>query len=383
MIGKMKKSNIKIMFIAHHLMEGGAQKMLTYVINKCSEYYEDVVVLLLYNNEIKTKVSSNVKIEYLENCGKYEERRGSTFFLLGHYFHMVKKIRKVLKRIKPQIVCIFSIQFAFLAYLAKKCLNIKIVVSERRSPNDLPLIWKLTAKYLYPRCNGVVFQLDSVRDMFKSSISGFYDVIPNPIIKTKDDDNVEIKRIKAKNRERCIVSGAARFEYEKGFDVLIDAFRIVHEEYPDYRLKIYGGKGNDEDMFGELLDSLGIREYVEFPGMVSNMMVACQNARLFVLPSRIEGIPNILIEMLSIGMPSVASDCHPGGAKFLIGDNERGLLVPFEDKRLMADSIMTFIKSDELSDYYSEQAITINRYLNENEIGKKWKRTFDRIIYEQ
>jgi GalNAc-alpha-(1->4)-GalNAc-alpha-(1->3)-diNAcBac-PP-undecaprenol alpha-1,4-N-acetyl-D-galactosaminyltransferase len=103
---------------------------------------------------------------------------------------------------------------------------------------------------------------------------------------------------------------------------------------PDLKLVI-AGEGRELKSLRRLADSLGAGSAVVFVGTVDNLTDLMRGAIAFVLSSRYEGFPNVLLEALACGVPTIATDC-PDGPREILGDGRFGLLVPREDPQALA-----------------------------------------------
>jgi len=138
-------------------------------------------------------------------------------------------------------------------------------------------------------------------------------------------------------RDRVIL-GAGRFTAQKGFDVLIRAFRTILGRIPDCRLVIVGD-GPDRGKLEGLVRDLGLAERVDLPGYTKNPYSFMKNADLYVLSSRYEGLAMTLIEAMALGTPVVSTDCPSGPAEVLDG-GRFGTLVPVADHQALARAIV-------------------------------------------
>lgn len=133
-----------------------------------------------------------------------------------------------------------------------------------------------------------------------------------------------------------VILGVGRLVEQKGFDVLLRAFAALRQRLPS-RLVIFGDGPGRGDLLA-LAGSLGVGAYVQLPGFVNNpfpYMVACD---LFVLSSRWEGLPNVLIQAMAVGAKVVATDCPSGPSEVLDG-GALGELVPVDDVPALADAM--------------------------------------------
>jgi glycosyltransferase involved in cell wall biosynthesis len=368
----MKKT---ILFFTFNLSTGGAEKILTHVANTYSKSDFKVIIASAYDKILLT-IDKKIDLLVLQKEIHEPKARRNIWRKMRDIIKIVSRLRLVIKKISPDIVCSFGVRSLLVLYLANVGFKKRIITSERRSPYDLTLFWKYASKFLYSRCEGVVFQLEEARNFYSKKICQKSWVIPNPYL-----SKVEYPEISSFERSEIISSGAARLEYDKGFDVLIDAFSIVHEKHPNLYLIIFGD-GNIEKMYGEQIRKYNLVEYISFPGVVQNVVEEIYKTSLFVLPSRNEGIPNILLEVMGAGVPVVASDCKPGGPRLLTNNGERGILVEVGNSKQMAYEICKIIESNEISDMLSKKAREVKSVFNENIINNMWIDFLNSSIYQ-
>jgi glycosyltransferase involved in cell wall biosynthesis len=159
-----------------------------------------------------------------------------------------------------------------------------------------------------------------------------------------------------------VIVGAGRFKLQKDFATLIDAFHIVHAERPA-RLVILGD-GPGRRALTERIARLGLAQDVLLPGRVPNILPWLRRARLFVLSSRWEGLPGVLIEALACGCPVVSTDC-PSGPAEILERGAYGTLVPVGDPQRLARAVLDALDApagrerlqSRARDFSSERAI--------------------------
>lgn len=192
-------------------------------------------------------------------------------------------------------------------------------------------------------------------------------VIPNPI-------TVEQGAVSDCTSKQVIAVG--RYTYQKGFDLLIPAWKIVHKKHPDWTLNIYGG-GNKEDM-QPLVDSLGLSDTLKLNGSVSQIRERYLKSSIFVLSSRFEGLPLVLMEAMSCGLASVSFTC-PCGPKDIIHDGEDGILCENGNIEALAAGICQLIEDEQLRKEMGRKASqSIQRYSLDN-IMHQWNNLLQEI----
>ena len=358
-----KLSNKKILFVVSQLKVGGAAKMIKYVANLCARHLGNVTLATYYDDYTPDDVDSSIKrINLNVEAGKLPLWRITA----------LRRLRKEIKKENYDIVCSFLPDVSAMSRLATIGSKTIVVSAERGDPYQFSAFWKRLISWTYKKSDYCVFQLDKARDFFGEEVLKHSFVIPNPYVPVS---NVEPY---TGVRKKTIVS-AGRFAPQKRFDVLIEAFAKVHKQHPDYRLVLYG-EGDSLAEYKGLSKQLGIEDSIEFPGYVRSVPSAVREDGVFVLSSDYEGIPNSLIEAMSVGLPVVATDCTPGGPAFLTNNGERGLLVPVHDVEEMAHAIMRLIEDVKLSRTLSNRASEIVKLLDINVINNMWMEAFTKMI---
>ncbi|WP_238547225.1 glycosyltransferase family 4 protein [Actinoplanes friuliensis] len=139
-----------------------------------------------------------------------------------------------------------------------------------------------------------------------------------------------------------VLVAAGRLVPQKGFDLLIDAFARVHAKHPDWQLRIFG-TGAKHKRLAAQIDELGLEGGVELRGLDKRLDEQLSQASIYVLSSRFEGLPMVLLEAAAAGVPAVAFDCPTGPAE-VIADGKDGLLIPPEDVEALAEGICRLIE---------------------------------------
>ncbi len=143
---------------------------------------------------------------------------------------------------------------------------------------------------------------------------------------------------------------AGRLSPEKGFDTLIDAFARLCRRIPAARLTICG-EGPERPRLEAMSQALGLDERLQLPGFVPDPIGRLGGGRIFVMSSRREGFPNVLIEALAAGMPVISADC-PIGPRLVLQQGHYGLLVPRDNAEALADGMYRLLQDPRLAAEY-------------------------------
>jgi glycosyltransferase involved in cell wall biosynthesis len=227
--------------------------------------------------------------------------------------------------------------------------NCRLVVSEHTLPSVIAKVAStplsktvpVLSRWFYPRADAVVAVSEDVgRDLREASglREELITVIPNPVV-TPELMNELARRAEHHFFDEGlppVILGIGRLSHEKGFDILIRAFGLLLETM-DARLLIVG-EGADRPKLEALVAELGLENKVDLPGFVDGVPAYICQAAVVVMPSRIEGFGNALVEAMAGGVPCVATDC-PGGPSDILEHGKYGPLVPFDDPRALAKGI--------------------------------------------
>ena len=226
--------------------------------------------------------------------------------------------------------------------------GVRLILREATTPSAFiqketthPRLWSWLYRHLYPRADKIICLSDSmVEDMAlhfgiaREKLVRIY----NPV------DTERLRQLAAArpnpyqgNGPHLVVAG--RLRKEKGFDLLLDAMPAVLLRFPSVRLTILG-EGHDQIKLKAQAAQLGIAQQVNFLGFQQNPWPYFGNADLFILPSRLEGMPNALLECLALERPVIAADC-PGGIREIQQAVGSINLVPAEDSAALADAIIS------------------------------------------
>jgi glycosyltransferase involved in cell wall biosynthesis len=222
----------------------------------------------------------------------------------------------------------------------------------------------------YPKLDALAVLTASDRDEYVELLGDAVRVeaIPNAVTKLEG----EVSDLSAK-----VVIAAGRMKRQKNFRALVQAFALVVEKHPDWKLRIFGGGPNRANL-EKLIAERGLEGNVVLKGQVKNIGPELSKASIYALSSRREGFPMVLLEAMSKGVPVVSFDC-PTGPRDIVRERENGLLVPPRDVEALAAGIAEMIEDDELRRRCGAGALaTAERYTPEV-IGARWRQLLDEL----
>jgi glycosyltransferase involved in cell wall biosynthesis len=180
-----------------------------------------------------------------------------------------------------------------------------------------------------------------------------YNIVDDPASRERMREPVDDLWFVAKDRP--VVVAAGMLAHWKGFEDLIDAFALLRDRGRDVRLVILG-EGPDRAKLEAQIARLRLDDRVRLPGHTPNPLKFFAHADVFALSSRVEGMPNVLVEAMMCGCTVVAADC-PTGPRELLDGGRYGYLVPPRDPVAMADGIEAALERP-IAPEITAQAIT-------------------------
>lgn len=169
-----------------------------------------------------------------------------------------------------------------------------------------------------------------------------------------------------------------RFDYEKGNDLLLQVWKKVEKQMPDWQLDIYGN-GNREPYLLQMrqLEIDSSRCHLYEP--INDVKKEYLNSSVFVLPSRYEGFGLVLIEAMGCGVPVVSFDCE-NGPRSIITNGADGFLIPTFDIDAFADKLLLLMRDENLRRQMGEKAQKSAAKYDIDSIGLQWKQLFDGLM---
>lgn len=274
--------------------------------------------------------------------------RSSVYFILSFLPSIIKLI-KIIKIEKPDIINFhFSDSAALYVLLLKRIFSLPVVVSVHG--NDIQKFPK--ESFIYRRPTTVLLKkADFVTACSKSLLEDAIQLEPS--IKDKSisiGNGIDLSEFDLKDiykAEKPYILSFGRLEHKKGFDVLINSFKIVSKKFPDYDL-IIAGDGVKRSELQNLINNLGLDKKVKLMGMLprKEILKLLNGCEIFVCPSRIEPFGIVNLEAMAAGKPVIASKVD--GVPEVIEDGVNGILVEPENVNQLVDAISNLLINEDL-----------------------------------
>lgn len=349
---------MKITIFANGVSNGGAEHVACNLSNFFVSQNYEVDLLTMADDKPTYFIDNRVNRISILNAS---ERKG---FIHNLSVRKQKFIEYIKQSDTDCFIAFFPIATIILSLLRKR-LKVPVITSERANPYKYSWYYKILLKKFVPLADINVFQSLGQKFFYGNRLNEKNcRVIPNAC-------EIHTEPKEWSDRKKVIVS-AGRLTKTKNYSMLINAFSTLQEKGKDYKLIIYG-EGPERSNLENQIRTLGLTDRVYLPGRKDNVEDYIKECKIFVLSSMSEGMPNALIEAMSLGLACIATDCPTGGCRSLITTNVNGILIPVENTDELADSMERLIDNEDLAIKLGIEATKINKEYSPVRIYAEWE----------
>lgn len=284
-------------------------------------------------------------------------------------------LRSVLRRYSVSVVVGVTVLPAIKVLLASRGLKLRCLASERNYPPAKPpaLPWRWLRRLSYPWADLHLVQTKTTAAWLQSHCGVKRQLLmPNPVVWPLPKHEPVLAPGAFVPCGVPMLLAAGTKAAQKGFDRLMPVFAELALRWPRLHLVLLGLSDqsyqgcNQQSWCRELLGhNAEIQNRLLMPGPVGNMADWYERADLFLLPSRYEGFPNVLLEALAAGCPCIASDCCTGPADLII-DGQNGRLLPADaSTQRWVEEIDALLKNPSQGRRLAESAVSVRDRFSE------------------
>lgn len=345
---------MKVLFIVPNLVAGGAERQITYLMRGLIERGVNPSIFMLDPVGVfLDEIPDGVKV-YLP---KSHSPRDPSMNLVIHRRNPLKTIREIIRAVRKENPDILysrhwptKMPTAFVGWLLGK----KVVLSEADS-----LIHEMAYKDTSSRSHYLKKIACRLADVVVAVSQGVADGL-DQLFKLNSKvrviyNGLDLEEIEKKSREEVshpwfnnpepIVATVGRLVNQKGFAHLLEAVKLVNTKTPLRLLVMGDGKLKEE--LKKQAEQLEIKDKVDFLGVKKNPFAYMARCDLFVLSSLHEGLPNVLIEAMALGLPVISTNC-PWGPREIIEDGRNGILIPVGNPRAISEAVLRVLGDEHL-----------------------------------
>lgn len=354
------------MFYINAIHDGGAERVMLQLTERFSRLGYRCVLVTSFMDEFEYPVPEGVERLSIEQ----EQSRANK---LVKNLSRIMALRKFCKEYKPAALISFMAEPNMRALIATTGLGIKNIVSVRNVPEKeyAGRILGLVGRYLLPTADGCVFQTEDAKNWFPEKLQRKSEIIMNQVSRIFFDESPA-------EEKRDIVT-AGRLAQQKNQKMLIRAYAGL--ENCAERLVIYG-MGELREELEALIKELKLEGRVILAGQSSNVPRDIKSAKIFVLPSDFEGMPNALLEAMALGLCCISTDCPCGGPRAVIEDSVNGRLIPVGDEAALTKALQELLSDESKREILAANARKSAENFSPDMIFEKWRAYIERVLAE-
>jgi glycosyltransferase involved in cell wall biosynthesis len=382
---------IKIAYCVSYLWNsGGVDRVITVKANYLAEVLNyDITIITTDQQGVKPYFPLSNKVKTIDLDINFYQYHGTSYsgwrdIIVRLYRSTVKRalyryrLSRTLKQLNPDIT--ISVSRRELPFLYKiRAGGVKIcerhMCHSNRLHHPASKINRLIARFLTNKesCWVTRYSLSVVLTEEDKSLWPDYRhmrVIPNPL-------TIHPTRISSLSNKQVLAVG--RICAEKGFERLVDSWRLIEPQYADWTLKIVGSQDDKKqtDLLKQRIECYGLKR-VELIPETQDIAEVYADSSLLVLTSYYEGLPLVLIEANACGVPCVAMACQCG-PRDMIKDGWNGLLVPDGDIPAMAEAMKKVMSDDALRKRMGKNALMESYSYSLPVIMSRWDKLFKEL----
>lgn len=353
---------MKIVFLISCIKDGGAEHVMSRLVNHWAEDGHEVAVGCFEpfcRETSRWQLDERIRLLQLWKLPK------------GRIAYRIAA-RRMLRELNPDVIISFLCGANIFAVTYGKLLGrYKVILTELGNPAQdvLTMLMQWKRKTLFRLADRFICQTRWAEEFcirYYHLIHQRCVIIPDPPPPVPPPRQENAPRLLP---EKAIVA-AGRLMWHKGFDNLIKAFAVAGVKHPEWTLHIFG-EGEDREILQRQINNSAVADRIFLPGHTRRMMEILQEAEIFALSSRSEGLPNILQEAMAAGCACAAFDCRFGPRDIIVPE-EDGLLVPPNDTVAFAHALDRLMSDETLRHKLGEAAVRKYRSLSVDDIFARW-----------
>lgn len=371
-------------------MVGGLERVVTEKANYFAEKLNyDVYVITAHQknapffNPLSPKVRHvDLDVDFLKLYHYSFLNRGILYFKLLRVYR--KKLETLLRELNLDIaISAISREIDFLYKLhdgSIKIVEAHLAKEYLRNLHEMPsrgFPYNLAGKYFTWKLENSVSKFGELVVLTRQDAQSWSKVRSSTVI----PNALTFKTNGISNCKNKTIISVGRLYDQKGYDLLIDAWTIVHNTHKDWVLNIFG-QGTLHDQLSEKIVGLGLGDRIFLKEPVRNIADKYAGSAFYVMSSRYEGFGMVLIEAMSCGLPVVSFDC-PCGPSEIILEGEDGLIVENGNVDELAEKILYMIENEDDRIRMGRNAQrNVQRY-NQKMIMGQWSQLFEKLVNEK
>lgn len=348
----------------------GGLKVATNLANEFSEVYEVHLISVISTEDMFFPLSNEVR---------YKNLSPKKISMSRNFLKAVKLLRTYIKENNIDVLFGIGVSMNIIGITSTIGLNTKFISCDHtNSIIDIDTTVKRFQRYVGAKLADKIITLTTAD---RKNYINKYKIKPDRVEYIYNwIDSMDIVNKYDIDSKKLITVG--RFDSQKGYDYLSKVAINILSSYPDWQWDIYGS--GDEQVKQDLLTELdkgGVLSQVHFKGNVNGTDNIYPGNAIYVMTSRYEGLPLVLLEAKQYGLPIVSFNCPTGPAEIVL-DGENGYLIENFDINQMSQKIIELIENNELRLRFSQNSMLDTDKFNKKKIIKQWIELIEKMTGE-
>lgn len=347
----------KITLIHYDMVFGGVEKVLLNLLkNLDRQKFKIRLILFEKRGELLSELPEDIEIIFLNKKDSSNKKNilEKIIKTIKNTIDYKKQLKKILIN-KNDILLILNLRYWIINLSILNLKNKKIGWVHGNILNDYgnileKLNYRLFSQYnlIYNVSKEGEKDFNNKFENLKNKSKYLYNSLDITKILKLSKEEIDVK-------ENYIVAVGRLSTYDKGYDILIEAISLLKKEGIEKKLYIIGD-GEEREKLEEEIKRLKLEKNIIIKGFDKNPYKWMKNAELFVLSSRGEGLPTVLIEALACETPIVSTDCKCGPSEIL-NNGEYGVLVSVENSEALKEGIKKILLNEKLKKELKEKSL--------------------------
>ena len=327
--------NNNLIFFMPHMIGGGVEKNLYIIANNFAKKIKNTYLITSssnFNNNFKNIRIINPKLKIWNKFGAY----------FKYFICLLILVREILNKKNPVV---FAFQANIYCIFVCKLMNVKIIIRSNSSPSG----WTQNTfkNYIFKKnflkADKIIVNSLEFQKEFKKKFNIKTTCIYNPLNKieiiSKSKEKIDLNFFKKKKKLKILNIG--RFTDQKDHLTLLRSIKILKEKYNLKFVLVIMGRGKNEKNIKNFINKNNLNQTVKVIGFKKNPYKYIKNCDLFVLSSRFEGLPNVLLEAITLKKFVISSNC-PTGPNEILSHGKGGLLFQTENENDLVKKIIFY-----------------------------------------
>ena len=368
-------------------LSGGYDRIIIEKANYLAEHDHDVIITVASHALAKPYYLISEKVRLIDfNIDFHQQYRHGLFYRAYLYFSLMRQYRQATENLlyveRPDVVIsTLGRELDFITEIKDGSIKIgeshiaKDYVRNLHLMEQRGFIYRMIASYWRKKIDHKVKKLSALVLLTQHDANSWKGLTKTVVI----PNSLPFYPSYGSSCENKQVIFVGRLNEQKGLEYLIDTWAKVNRKHPDWVLHMYG-EGEQKQMLLQMIKEAGLERAVIVHQPTPRIMEKYLESSVFLLTSRFEGLPMVLIEAMACGLPVVSFDC-PWGPADIIRDGEDGFLVEYLNTDEAARRVCQLIENPELRKTMGMQArINVQRY-NRDVVMKQWTDLFESLQY--